>query len=103
MTGGVGPPPRDDVTAVLAVFTRGVDELVSSRQRVAEGVPQLGGLLALQNVRLAADVQYQFPAVDGDRAIGGEFLDQPPRGDLLYPRSRMRMTTSQSSVVVPRG
>jgi hypothetical protein len=99
VAGGVGPTPRDDVTAVLAVFAARVDELVSSRQRVPERVPQVGGLGALQNVRLAADVQYQFPAFDGDRAIGGEFLDQSPRGDLLYPRGRTRMTTSHPSVV----
>jgi hypothetical protein len=98
VAGGVRTTTRDDVTPVFAVFAAGVYELVSSRQRVAERVPQVGGLAALQNVRLAADVQYQFPAFDGDRAIGGEFLDQSPLGDLLYPRERLRMTTSHPSV-----
>jgi hypothetical protein len=79
------------------VLAARVHELVASRQRVAERVPQVDGLAALENVRLAADVQYQFPAFDGDRAIGGEFLDQSPRGDFLYPRRRM-WTTSQPTV-----
>ncbi|WP_255149215.1 hypothetical protein [Halorarius halobius] len=75
-----------------------MDERLLSRQRVAERVPQVGGLLALENVRLVADVQYQVPGLDGDGAIGGEFLDQSPRGDLLYPRERVRMTTSHPIV-----
>lgn len=45
----------DDVTAVLAVDTGGAEELLATRQRVADGVAQRGGLLAGQGVGLLAD------------------------------------------------
>jgi len=81
----IGSSARDDVASVLAVGADRPDELPALGQGVAECCAQLVGLGSGEAMGLARDG-------DGDRLrirrrrLGAEFLDQPPTGDLLYPR-----------------
>jgi hypothetical protein len=69
------------------VFAGSVQELAAARQRVAEFLAEPGGRGTVQDVGLATQFQYDVTPLDRDGGLtGGEFLDQPPRGDFLYPR-----------------
>jgi hypothetical protein len=89
----VGSSARDDVTAVLAVGADRPHELSALGQRVAQRRAQLVGLGSGEFVGLARDGYddrlagvTRFTGFRRRRLFGTEFLDQPPTGDLLYPR-----------------
>ncbi|KZN25820.1 hypothetical protein A4G99_05210 [Haladaptatus sp. R4] len=112
MTSGIGTATRDDVTAVIAVLPRRVEVFAAFGQRSTENLPQVGCLASGEFVCLAGDGQRHaiVRSLGGDWRLGGsgrvvrgilrrisgtsgrEFLDQSPRGDLLYPPSLFHST-----------
>jgi hypothetical protein len=69
------------------VGSGGADELSALGQRLAERRPQPVGLGSGQFVGLARDGDGDALGVRTAVRFRGEFLDQPPRGDFLYPRT----------------
>jgi hypothetical protein len=61
------------------------DELPALGQRVAERRPQLVGLGSGEFVALASERYGDCVGAGTEVTLGGEFLDQPPTGDFLYP------------------
>ncbi|WP_244509948.1 hypothetical protein [Halogranum gelatinilyticum] len=76
--------PGDDVTAVLAVFARGAEELLSLAECLAELVAQGGRVAPRESELVAVERQEEFGTVRRDFGLGvrdagftpGEFLDQ---------------------------
>ena len=88
----VGTPALDDVAAVFPVRGDRAGELPALGQRFAQRRPQSVGLGAREFVGLAPDGDRERLArvpvrTRGSVTLDGEFLDQSPRGDLLYPRT----------------